>query len=177
MEPKAQDLMSHHDLVTVKPRTSLRDLDRVLFENQISGVPVVNDSGEVIGVVSQTDIVRFLYRELDQSLNFFSYLDTPKKIQGHTVDEEMRSSEVWEIMQTRLHSVSPDTGLSTIARTMRRHRIHRVLVMDGKRLVGLISSFDMIRVVENPEWLRKLWDGERGSNAVSGAPPEASAAI
>ncbi len=152
-----RDIMNKNELITIRPNTSIGDLQHVLTENGISGVPVVNDSGELIGVVSQSDILRFIGRELDQNLNFYSTLDKPHQFSGPTLDHELRSRQVWEIMQTRLHTVSPIADIPTTARILRNHNIHRVLVVDGKKLVGIVTTFDLIRILENPQLVKEFW--------------------
>jgi CBS domain-containing protein len=153
----ARDLMSKYELVTVSPRTTVLELDRVLNESGVSGVPVVNAAGEVVGVVSQSDVIRFLYHELNPHLSFFSDLTRPQDLDHGSLAEHLRETPVREIMHDGLYSVPPDADVPTIAHTLRRHHIHRVLVLENKQLLGVISTFDLIAILENPDWTREAW--------------------
>lgn len=155
----AQDIMKKEDIARVGPNAAIGELDRILAEREVSGVPVINDKGELVGVVSQSDIVRFINKEMSMNLNYFSYIDKPEKLKDHSLDEELKSRQVWEIMQTRLHTVEPETDIPTVARILRKHHIHRVLVTRGKRMVGIITAFDLVRLLEDPKFLKEFWDG------------------
>jgi CBS domain-containing protein len=157
MTLQVRNLMSKKELITLRPNATIEKLERLLVENGISGVPVVNDTGELIGVVSQSDILSFINRELDLNLNYYSYLDRPHKLAGHALDEVLRSRQVWEIMQTRLYTVSPTTDIPTTAKILRNHNIHRLLVVDEKKLVGIITAFDLIRIFEFPQQVKEFW--------------------
>lgn len=152
----ARNVMTSEGLVTAAPHTSVLELEKLLLDNDISGVPVINDKGDLIGVVSQSDIIRSIYRAIDRQ-GFYSGPESASRPISGRFDDELRTKEVWEIMQTRLHTVTPDKDISTVAKILRRHHIHRVLVVDDHKLVGVITSFDLLRPLEDPELVRALW--------------------
>jgi CBS domain-containing protein len=148
---KAKDVMHRGDLITVSPRTKVEELKRLLIEKQISAAPVVNDGGELVGLVSQRDFVKLLHDE-HESLHA-----DPKEFV-----KRIGAMTVLEIMETRLHTVSPETDISTVAKILRKHHIHRVLVVDGKGLVGIISTLDLIRPYEDPEFVSSFFGKPSG---------------
>lgn len=162
MNLKAQDLMSTCDLVTVKPRATLGQLDAILTENLISGTPVINAGGELVGVVSQSDIIRFIYRVLNQAHSLDLCPGRAGREGELSLDQEIRSTEVWEVMQHRVHTVSPETDFETIARIMRTQHIHRVFVVDAENhLLGIITATDLLYPLEDPQWLRGILENAR----------------
>lgn len=129
------------DVITVAPDTSLKDLARLLVANGISGVPVCGASGQVLGVVSEADILRkeegvspdmarplaWLVRQLDGEL---------EKISAHTAGEAMTAPAL---------TVRPTQQASEVARLMVDFKINRVPVVSGGGLVGIVSRADLVR--------------------------------
>ncbi len=148
---KARNVMRHGELFTVRPETSVDDLERMLVEHGISGAPVVNEADELVGLVSQRDIIELVHKGLTEHRNYYKNLD-----------ERLRSKKVKEIMKVRLHTVTPDTDLSTVTKILRTHHIHRVPVVEGKRLVGIVTTLDLIRPFEDPDFIAEIWgEGSR----------------
>jgi CBS domain-containing protein len=156
----AKDIM-HTKLVTVRPDQPLSELSEIFFRHCITGAPVVDPDGDgspgtVLGVISRSDLVRFpLYRGAMAGMlsDYFRALSAaegdqndapppPESLQeilsNHTVREAMAASPV---------TVSPDTPVRDIARAMASEHLHRALVVDGNKLVGLISSLDIVQLV------------------------------
>ena len=157
MRLTAKDVMSKYGLVTISPSVTLENLDHLLVQNEISGVPVVNAEGEVLGVVSRSDLVGFIHEESGGAADFYGSESAAPKRKNRKLDEELRSRVVRDIMGTRLYSVGPDVPIGEVAGMMRRHHIHRVLVMDGPKLLGLVATFDLLGVIQDPQW-RAYWE-------------------
>ena len=115
---KAKDIM-HKRVLTVHPETGLAEFARLLTEHGVSGAPVVGPAGDLIGVVSQTDLVRREYA-------------------GATVASVMTP---WTV------SFEEDTDLKELARQMLAKKIHRVAITREGRLCGIITSMDMLRAL------------------------------
>ena len=123
-----RDIMST-DLVTLSPQATIRDAMEVLSTNHMGGIPVV--VGErVAGVVSMTDIVGFIVE--DAGLEHENTLDE------HTVSE---------LMTYEVFGVASSTSIQIAAAIMRKRGIHRVLVMENEKLVGIVSAFDIAQLV------------------------------
>ncbi len=148
-ELKARDVMTTEP-VTVEPSATIRQLARVLEENEISGVPVVDQSGRLVGVVSQTDLIR---RCSEGTVDIApAYLFEVLGDQGGE-DEDGREVVpeaavcVEDFMTDDPITVTPDTPAGEVARRMSESRIHRVVVIDpGNFPVGIITSLDLLRV-------------------------------
>ncbi len=152
MALKARDLMQA-DVVTLAPETPLANVYRVLVSAGITGAPVVEDSGRVLGVISSADVLRALADEGDAGANDANYLESmlefssPGGLPGDFQDrlEQIPASEA---MTEGAVTVAPDTTLPEIAATLRANRIHRVLVVEDGNLEGIITSFDLVALLE-----------------------------
>ncbi|GIW42164.1 MAG: hypothetical protein KatS3mg076_2741 [Candidatus Binatia bacterium] len=135
---EARDVMVR-EVITVSPETTLAELEDLLTSQRITGVPVVRD-GKLVGIVSRSDIVRYfsLKRALGTILS--------KKNEDARLGE-LDHLRVEEFMAHDPITVAPNTPLEEIARTMVRKRVHRVVVTEGDRIVGLLSSLDVVRLV------------------------------
>lgn len=148
-ELRAKDVMSAEP-VCVGPATRIRELARVFEIHEISGAPVVDHQGRVVGVVSKTDIIRRCsegMRELSPAYFFDALSDE--------IDEEEFGEELHEplvcvedIMTDDPVTVAPDAPLADIALAMHANRIHRVIVVDEERFpVGVITSLDLLEAL------------------------------
>ncbi len=112
----ANDIMTK-DVITVSPQATVRELAKILVKKRISGAPVVDKKGNVLGIASEADIVG------------------------------SRENQVKAIMTKKVISVTEETPVEEIASLMTNHIIKRVPVMRGKRLVGIVSRADIIRAI------------------------------
>lgn len=145
-EMKAKDVMTPEP-VCVEPATTIRELARVFEENGVSGVPVVDQQGRVIGVVSKTDLIRRCAEGTDEIPP--AYLFEVLSEQG----EEGETSEVIpeplicveDFMTEDPLMVLPEVSALTVAKLMHEKRIHRVIVADDERFpVGIITTLDLL---------------------------------
>lgn len=157
----AADLMAT-DVVTVMPTTSLRDAAHRLVENHISGLPVVDQHNRCLGVISASDIMRFvdsrqhkpgterparITKFFDEHAHRWEYLDLDTFF-----SDDLIATEVAEVMTRDPLSVQPWTSLSEVARLMHAHQVHRILVLgEGAYLKGVISALDVVRLVATAE--------------------------
>ena len=132
MPLRARDLMET-DLLTVAPETPVIDVHRLFVEDEIHGAPVVDDDFRVVGVVSALDLLRTVQEHYD---------DFEVKMRDVTAEDAMTGAVV---------SVPPEATAAEVARLMRAQRIHRVLVIDGRELLGVITTFDLLAALEATE--------------------------
>jgi len=132
MPTLARDVMKT-ELITVTPGTPLSEFARICAEDQISGCPVTRADGALCGIVSKTDL-------LNRLLEDHPRLGTTREFP--VWDEDVR--QVGDIMTENVLTVGPSTPLAEIAERMARDRIHRVVVMDGDKMVGLVTSIDLL---------------------------------
>jgi predicted transcriptional regulator len=153
----ARDLMNE-DVLTVPEDWSAKQLAEFLTENEISGAPVVDARAAVVGVVSLTDLAR---SEVEEGRIIPDRSDPDYWVRGweDKVSEEdlagLRLEEdgplVSDLMNPAVFSVDEDTSVSDVARSMIDARIHRVLVTKGRKIVGIVTTTDLLGLlVEEP---------------------------
>ncbi|MBI2357315.1 MAG: CBS domain-containing protein [Deltaproteobacteria bacterium] len=112
----AKDIMTKQ-VITVRPTTTARELARILTKNQISGAPVVDKNGQIVGVVSEADLVA------------------------------KKGRHVKAIMSTKVISITEQTPVERIASLMTTHKIKRLPVLRGDKLVGVVSRADIVHAI------------------------------
>jgi CBS domain-containing protein len=150
----ARDVMQTH-LIQVGPETPLVDVHRLFVEEGISGAPVVDDTGRLLGVVSSSDLLRAVAEERDTAVADPHYYRENLEFSGpdwsHGVEDfqdRLAERSVADVMTEGGATVAPDTPIPEVARAMRQGRIHRVFVVQGEALVGIITSFDLVALLE-----------------------------
>ena len=150
---KARDIMNT-DVLSVRDDMTVQELAGFLTEREILGAPVVDSEGEVVGVVSCTDIAQSTTAEAnrlqERSTPGFYEHGWENKLGPDELErlhlEENESLPVKEIMTPTIYTVPEDTPISDIAKAMVAGRIHRLLVTRGTRLVGIITTLDMLKI-------------------------------
>jgi CBS domain-containing protein len=150
----AGDLMTRA-VVSVDPETPLLDVYRLFVTEQIHGAPVVDEEERVIGVVSSSDLLRAIEEERDAALAGSEYLrdliefSGPDWGRGLTdFQDRLAQQNVADVMTRTAVTVQTSTPIAEVARTLREHGIHRAWVQEKGRLCGVISTFDLLPLVE-----------------------------
>lgn len=142
----ASDIMTT-DVITVKKDTSLKDLAKLLYENHINGVPVVDEDGLLIGIICESDLIR-----KDKKLHiptvvaifdWVLYLESPKKIEKEI--QRINATKVEDLYTKKVVTVDEKTPIDEIATIMEQKKIYTIPVMDGDRLVGVVGKADLLR--------------------------------
>ncbi|GAB4150146.1 MAG: hypothetical protein Fur0037_18610 [Planctomycetota bacterium] len=140
------------DLLTVDINAPLSEVERLLSEHRIGGVPVTNEAGRVVGVISMRDLVERYTQDPDaRPRRGRGFFDLPT----YELDEDLVSFEVpveaeetaGQLMTTHVVAVDRDDPLNVVAKAMVAANVHRVLVHDGPRTVGIVSTMDLLRVL------------------------------
>ncbi len=143
---KAKDIMST-DVITLSADTDLRALAEVLAIKRISGAPVVDNDGVVIGIVSQSDLVaQNKNPHIPSAITLFDwviYLEGMGRLKAEM--DQMAGTVVGDIMSRDVVSVGPESPLEDVATIMTEKNVHTIPVLDGTRLVGVIGKLDIIR--------------------------------
>ena len=142
---KAMDVMVH-DVATVSPEDDIADVIKLLAEHDISALPVVDDDGHVVGVISEADLIH--REEIGTGKHRPWWLEalTP----ASTLANEFAKSHgrrVSELMSTDIVSASEDTPLGQIATLLEKHRIKRIPILRDGRLVGIVSRANLIQAL------------------------------
>jgi CBS domain-containing protein len=142
---KALDVMVR-DVVTVKPDDTVAEAVRLLAEHDVSALPVVDDEENVVGIISEADLVHREEIGTDKQRPWWLEAVTP----ASTLAEEFAKSHgrrVDEVMSTDVVSASEDTPLGEIATLLERHRIKRVPILRSGKLVGIVSRSNLIQAL------------------------------
>jgi CBS domain-containing protein len=142
---KARDIMTSV-VITVNPSTKVAEIAKLLLDRHISAVPVTDESRRVLGVVSEGDLVR--RQEIGTTKRHSWWLnllaDPATRAAEYTKTHAMTARDV---MSQPVISVGGDASLGEIADKLERNRIKRVVVLDGGRLVGIISRANILQAL------------------------------
>ena len=140
MNVLAKDFM-HQDVKTVSPDLSLTELMQHFASDQVSGYPVV-DGNTIRGVVSAADVLRHL--QVGTAGMSYSNCDEVERTYS-TAERQTDEARVADLMSKTVVSVSPTDSLNHVAALMADRQIHRVMVVDCDRLMGIVTSLDIAR--------------------------------
>jgi CBS domain-containing protein len=140
---KVSDLMTR-EVTTVRPTASLKDVARLLVEHGISGVPVVDEQGHLVGVVSEGDLV---VKEQGPSAVDRRPL---ARIFGDSPETRAELAKVFALtagdaMTAPAITIDGDALVAEAAAKMTRHHVNRLPVMEGEALIGLVTRADVVR--------------------------------
>ena len=149
----ARDVMQK-DVITISPETSLGDAQRLFVEESIGGCPVVDDRNVVVGVISSSDLLRAVNDERDTAVAETRYyrddiaFSSPDWSDLEDFQDRLAELQVSDAMTPGSLLVDIDASIPDVARTFRQHRVHRVLVVEGDALAGIISTLDLVGLLE-----------------------------
>jgi CBS domain-containing protein len=148
--PQTVAELMNRDLLTVTPTTPLSEAIHLLVDRQISGLPVVDEAGKLVGVLSESDL---MWREkgLDRPL-YLMFLDSVIYLQNPAERDrdlhKVLGQTVGEVMTAGAISIAADATLPTAARIMHDKKIHRLPVVDAEdRPIGIITQGDIVRAI------------------------------
>jgi CBS domain-containing protein len=143
---KAQDVMVS-PVVTVDENSAVRDLAKLLLANRISAVPVVNSGGEIVGIVSEADLMHRSEVGTERASSWWLALISGERalaaeyVQSHAL-------RVKDVMTRDVQTVHPDTPLVEIADLLEEKHIKRVpVVNDAGELVGIVSRSNIVQAI------------------------------
>jgi CBS domain-containing protein len=154
-KPRTARELMQSPVVALAPDDPIHVAYRLFAQEGIHGAPVVDDLGRVVGLLSSSDLLRAALdaKEVSPSEPGFYREDLDAVFGGwglapEDFKERVRDAVVSEYMSEEIVKVAPDAPVSEAARLMRENRIHRVLVVDDGSLCGILSSFDLIALLE-----------------------------
>lgn len=112
---------------TAQPHQHVKDVRKLMAKHRVSALPVVNTDGEPVGMVTATDLLQ----------------------------EHPDGAPVKGIMSEPVYTVPRYDGPHVAARIMRNHHIHHVVVTEGNKAVGIVSAYDLLRLVEDHRFTAK----------------------
>ena len=144
------------EVETVPPELTLPNLERAFMDKGVNGFPAVDGDGKLVGIISRSDVVRHLTVERSRPELLSNYYrsggmagvpsESLESI-GERIGARVERVSVGEVMFRAIVTVAPGEPLPEVARKLVDHHIHRVPVVDGDRLVGIVSSLDLVRLL------------------------------
>ncbi len=147
-----RDVMSK-DPIALKPTATLWEAAITLADESVGGCPVVDDQGHIIGMLSEVDILEALktqHKELRMlmppEITFgISFVEIIKEREALAAFKEVENRLVRDVMTQEVHAVAPGDSVERAIRLMVQHKIHRIPVVEGDRLVGIVTRGDVLR--------------------------------
>ena len=142
---KASDIMVS-DVITVGPDSTILDVAEILVNKRISGLPVIDARGKLVGIVSEGDLLRRAESGTEHERSWWLKLLMGREtLAAEFVKEHAR--RVRDVMIRDVITISPDTPVTEVARLLERNRIKRVPVVEKDRIVGIISRANLVQAL------------------------------
>lgn len=147
MNKKIKEIMKT-DVYTVSDEATIKDVLQVLVESKTSGLPIVNEKQQVVGFISDGDIMKFIAKQNPRIIDMTSFItvwyDTEsfeKKL------HDLMDLSVMELATTKLVSVETDYDIDEVAKVLGEKKIKKVPVLEDGKLAGVISRSDILRYI------------------------------
>jgi len=142
---KAKDIMTS-TVVSVPPETTILQAARQMLQHHISGLPVIDATGKLVGIVSEGDFLRRRETQTERRRSrWLEFLIGPGKLAAEYT--RSHGGKVAEVMTIDVHTVAEDTALEDVVELMERHRIKRVPVMRGDKVVGIVTRSNLMHAM------------------------------
>ncbi len=142
---KAQDVMTR-DVISIDPDATVLQAARLMLQHHISGLPVVDKKGNLVGVLSEGDFLRRRETRTERKrARWLEFLIGPGRMAAEY--SHTHGSKVSEVMTTEVQTVEQDTALEDIVEVMERKRIKRVPVICGGQVVGIITRSNLMHAM------------------------------
>jgi CBS domain-containing protein len=129
------------DVITVSPDASLKDVGELLKEKRISGVPVINEKGNIVGIVTLTDMLRVL----DQ---IYKWQEMERRIPGLKLSEmfakEKSEAKVRNVMTKTIYTLDENRTIEDVMRMMFDKKVHTIPITKDGKLLGIVGKRDLI---------------------------------
>ncbi len=142
---KAGDVMTRA-VISADPDATVLQAARYMLQHHISGLPVIDKAGKLVGVLSEGDFLRRRETQTERRRSrWLEFLMGPGKIAAEYTHSH--GSKVSEVMTTELYTVGEDTSLEDIVELMERRRIKRVPVLRGNKVVGIVTRSNLMHAM------------------------------
>jgi CBS domain-containing protein len=142
---KASDVMTHN-AITIDQDASVMNAVQLMLKRRISGLPVVDSTGALVGILTEGDLLRRVELGTQRRRQrWIEFLIGPGRLASEYVSASGR--KVGEVMTTTVHTVTEDTPLSEVVQIMESRRIKRLPVVREGRVVGILSRANLVRTL------------------------------
>ena len=145
----ARDIMTT-EVVSVSPTASLKELAQTFVSTRYSNLPVIDEAGKLVGVISETDLVEQQKPlHIPTAITLFDWVFTfgNEKRFREEVDR-VTANTVGELCRREPVTCAPDTPVNELAGLMSQHKVHMLPVVEQERLIGVVARLDLIRTME-----------------------------
>ena len=142
---RAADVMVT-SVITVGPQASVQEVAKLLLTNRISGLPVVSDQGDLVGIVSEGDLLHRAEAGTGRRRPWWLAILTGRDVLAAEYVRE-HSFKVADVMTRHVITATPDTSLQDIAHLLEKNGIKRVPIVDDGRLVGIVSRANLLQAL------------------------------
>ena len=147
----ARDIMTTN-VITVMANSPIKELATILLDNNISGVPVLEEDGSLYGIATESDLIfqnkRLHVPPVITILDSFLFLDNPDRMEQEL--KKIAGATVKDICSESIVTISPDTPLDEIATIMTDQKIHTLPVLGEQgEMEGIVGKKDIIRTILN----------------------------
>jgi CBS domain-containing protein len=145
---KVKDIMTK-ELITVSPDTEIVQATKLLLENRINGIPVTDETGKLVGILCQSDLIA--QQKKLPIPSFFTFLDglitltSMKQIEKQV--QKIAAITVAQAMTPNPVTVQPETDIETVAALMVDKNFHTIPVVDKGKLVGIVGKEDVLKTL------------------------------
>lgn len=144
MELRARDIMTTQ-MITLSTGMACQKAIQILRDNNISGAPVMNELGDMVGIVSIKDLLA----EQEFLLPLPNFYDTTS-VHGLALEDSglaISPKTIEKVMIRHIYTVPPEATLAEVSKTLYRQRIHRLVVTENNEPIGIISTFDLLKTI------------------------------
>lgn len=140
---KIKEIMTK-DVVSLKPDDNARDALGLLLKMKISGLPVIDAHGKLIGMFTEKDILKNIFPSYIEKIGSFIYKENSVSIKKKF--EELANLTISQLMRKEVVSVDEDTSLCEVARLMLTQNVRRIPILNKeKKVVGIVAREDIIK--------------------------------
>lgn len=143
---RAKDIMTR-EVITVRPSTTVEELAKLLTEHRISGAPVVDDRGDLIGIVTEHDLIsrnkRLHIPTIMRLFDAYIMLESPGTFEREL--KKMAAATVGDIYTKEVVTVTGETTVEEIATIMAEQRVYPIPVVEGTSLRGIVGKIDVVK--------------------------------
>jgi len=145
---KVKDIMTRK-LITVSPETEITQAAKLMLENRLNGLPVVDEAGRLVGILCQSDLISQQKTMPMPSLFTFldGYIPLASKKQIEKQARKIAAITVAQAMTPEPVVVAPETGIQAVAALMVDKNFHTLPVVENGKLVGIVGKEDVLRTL------------------------------
>ena len=140
-------------VVSVNRDSTIDEIAQVLIDNKVSGLPILSDGGYLIGIVTEGDLLRReMSPRLPEFINILGAVIYYHGVERYNEDfKKILAQTASDIMTEDLITVKEDTDISEVARLMLNNNIKQIPVVDGSKLIGIVSRADIVKLLLKQE--------------------------